>query len=75
MLLLSFVRNVTIMFEKPCFTKFPEVIFSKYAYKVLLDFLLTVKAATLMFIYWCGSAISSAKKGKSCFIHNLVKSK
>ena len=30
-----------------------------------LDFLLTVKAATLIFISGCGSAISSAKVGKS----------
>ena len=42
---------------------------------VLLDFWLTVKAATLIFISGCGSAISSAKEGKSCFIYNLVKSK
>ena len=41
---------------------------------VLLDFSLTVKAATLIFISWCGSAISSAKEGKSGFIYNLVKS-
>ena len=42
---------------------------------VLLDILLTVKAATLIFISGCGSAISSAKEGKSGFIYNLVKSK
>ena len=30
---------------------------------VLLDFTLTVKAATLIFISGCGSAISSAKEG------------
>ena len=40
---------------------------------VLLDFSLTVKAATLIFIYGCDSAISSAKEGKSGFIYNLVK--
>ena len=34
---------------------------------------LTVKAATLIFIYWHGSAISSAKQGKSGFIYNLLK--
>ena len=34
----------------------------------------TVKAATLIFISGCGSAISSAKEGKSGFIYNLVKS-
>ena len=37
---------------------------------VLLDFSLTVKAATLIFISGCGSAISSAKDGKSGFIYN-----
>ena len=31
---------------------------------LLLDFSLTVKAATLIFISRCGSAISSAKEGK-----------
>ena len=43
-------------------------------YFVLLDFSLTVKAATLIFISGRGSAISSAKEGKSGFIYNLVKS-
>ena len=32
-----------------------------------LDFSPTVKAATLIFISGCGSAISSAKEGKSGF--------
>ena len=32
---------------------------------VLIDFLLTVKAVTLIFISGRGSAISSAKEGKS----------
>ena len=49
-------------------TKIPELI------DVLLHFLLTVKAVTLIFISGCGSAISSAKEGKSGFIYNLVKS-
>ena len=40
-------------------------------FKVLLDFSLTEKAVTLIFIYGCGSAISSAKEGKSGFIYNL----
>ena len=35
---------------------------------VLKDFSLTVKAATLIFIFERGSAISSAKEGKSGFI-------
>ena len=41
---------------------------------VLLDFSLTVKAATLIFKSGCASAISSAKEGKSGFNYNLVKS-
>ena len=45
-----------------------------YVGPVLLDFSLNVKAATLIFISGCGSAISSAKEGKSGFIYNLVKS-
>ena len=40
---------------------------------ILINFLLTVKAATLMLIAGRGSAISSAKEGKSGFIYNLVK--
>ena len=42
--------------------------------EVLLDFSITVKAATLIFISGCSSAIASAKEGKSGFIYNLVKS-
>ena len=42
--------------------------------EVLVDFSLTVKAATLIFISGCGSAILYAKEGKSVFIYNLVKS-
>ena len=41
---------------------------------ILIDFSLTVKAATLIFISGCGSTTSSAKEGKSGFIYNLVKS-
>ena len=41
---------------------------------LLLDFSLTVKAATLIFISGHGLAISPAKGGKSGFIYNLVKS-
>ena len=40
---------------------------------ILLDFSLTVKAATLIFLYGCGLAISSAMEGKSGFTYNLVK--
>ena len=39
---------------------------------ILIDFSLTVKAATLKFISGRGSAISSAKEGESGFIYNLV---
>ena len=37
---------------------------------VLVDFSLTVKAATLIFVFWRDSAISSAKQGKSGSIRN-----
>ena len=43
--------------------------------QLLLDFSLNVKAATSIFISGRGSAISSAKQGKSGSIYNLVKSK
>ena len=43
-------------------------------YEVLLDFSLTVKVATLIFIYGCGSVISSDKEGKPGFTYYLVKS-
>ena len=39
---------------------------------LIIDFSLTVKAATLIFIAGCGSAISSVKQGKSGSIYNLV---
>ena len=39
---------------------------------MLIDLSLTVKAATLIFISGRGSAISSAKQGKSGSIYNLV---
>ena len=39
----------------------------KYIVGVLIDFSLTVKAATLIFISERGSAISSAKEGKLGF--------
>ena len=45
-----------------------NMLFSLSTAIVLLDFSLTVKAATLIFISRCGSAISSAKEGKSGFI-------
>ena len=40
--------------------------------RVSIDFSLTVKAATLIFISGRGSAISSAKQGKSGSTYNLV---
>ena len=43
-------------------------------YILLIDFSLTEKAATLIFISGRGSTISSAKEGKSGFIYNLVQS-
>ena len=43
--------------------------------QLLIDFSLTVKAATLIFISGRGSAVSSAKQGKSGSIYYLVKNK
>ena len=42
---------------------------------ISIDISLTVKAATLMFISGRGSAISSAKEGKSGSFYHLVKNK
>ena len=39
---------------------------------ILIDFSLTVRAATLKFTSGRGSAVSSAKEGKSGFINSLV---
>ena len=52
-----------------CLSKYPFCVFS-----ILLYFSLTIKATTLIFITRRGSAISSAKEGKSGFSYNLVKS-
>ena len=41
---------------------------------MLIDFSLTVLAATLLLIFGRGLAVSSAKEGRSGFIYNLVKS-
>ena len=41
---------------------------------LLIDFSLTVKAATLIFTSGLGLAISSANEGKPGIIYNLVKS-
>ena len=57
-----------------CIIKNSIFLKARYERKVLLDFSLTVKAATLIFIPGCGSAILSGKEGKSGFIYNLVNS-
>ena len=57
-----------------CQNKQPERI-KMTSYFELLDFSLTVKAATYIFISGRGLAISSAKQGKSGSIYNLVKNK
>ena len=46
---------------------------AKRGQSVLIYFSLTVKAATLIFISGGGSAISSAKKGKSGLIYDFCK--
>ena len=63
-----FLSQYIIYMGGSCFFLFTNIF-----YGVLLVFSLTVKAATLIFISGCGSAISSAKEGKSGVIYNLVK--
>ena len=71
-------QNVTLLKITFLSSFYFKVIFNdsgstcRYDY-VLLDFSLTVKAATLIFISGRCSAISSAKEGKSGYIYNLVK--
>ena len=65
----SGVSVFTTFIFNACFVRY-----TCYVYIVLIDVSLTVKAATLIFISECGSAISSAKEGESGFIYNLVKS-
>ena len=67
---------MTTLLEKNVMTTQASFFRNRYVsmYLVLFDFSLTVKAATSIFISGCGSAISSAKEGKSGFIYNLVKS-
>ena len=55
------------------FGKFRILVFLNFHPCVLIDFLLTVKAATLILISGRSSAISSAKQEKSGSIYNLVK--
>ena len=57
-------------------TAFPGLVVGGIHVVLLIDFSLTVKAATLIFVHVSGrgSAISSAKEGKSGFIYYLVKS-
>ena len=45
----------------------PYLLYQECIKCVLIDFSLTVKAATLIFKSGCGSAISSAYEGKSGF--------
>ena len=63
------VRHLAPLYSCACM--FKEQL---YASVVLIDFSLTVKVTTLIFTSGHGSAISSAKEGKSGFIYNLVKS-
>ena len=72
----SIQRRISIEFRYPAHQWSADILDSylwRYLY-LLLDFSLTVKAETLIFISGCGSAISSAKEGISGFIYNLVKS-
>ena len=57
-----------------CVLYWTEAKYTEMKQGVLIDFSLTVKAATLIFITGRGSAIPSAEERKSGFIYNLVKS-
>ena len=52
----------------------PSPLFGGHNTLLLIDFSLTVKAATLIFISGRGLAISSAKQGILGSIYNLIKS-
>ena len=57
----------------PLLFTYIKIRFSCNEAHVLIDFLLTVKVATLIFISGHSTAISSAKEGKSGFIYNIGK--
>ena len=61
-------------FSNPCVLYDVYALLDIYYILVFIDFSLTVKAATLIFISERGSTISSAKEGKSGSIYNLAKS-
>ena len=58
--------------QKIALKGFTQVRVERPCSDVLIDFSLTVKAATLIIISRRGSAISSAKPGQSGSIYNLV---
>ena len=61
------VKNLPVILNRK-----PKNVTRSHVVLHVLDFSLTVKAATLIFISGCGSAITSAKEGKPGFIYNLV---
>ena len=67
---------IEMFFEHPkhmfCF-RIKKNNFQPLLSRAILDFSLTVKAATLIFISGRGLAILSAEQGKSGSIYNLVK--
>ena len=69
----KFLSIFSALFSYP-FVTGRSLYFQQFLICLLLDFSLSVKAATLVFISGCSLAISSAKEGKSGFIYNLVKS-
>ena len=61
------------MFQTLSSTTFVSGLLEKVRILLLMDFSLTVKAVTLIFIFGRGLAILSTKHGKSGSIYNLVK--
>ena len=66
-----FPTLVTTVLCQDC--RMPVYRLTKIRTDFLIDFLLTVKAATLIFISGRDSVISSAEQGKSGSVYNLVK--
>ena len=66
--IMSIFTSVCLSVYLPLFVSIAFSLSLSEFQSVLLDFSLTVKAATLIFISGCGSANSSAKEVKSGFI-------
>ena len=62
---MTVIHRFLFDFSNPCVLYDVYALLDIYYILVFIDFSLTVKAATLIFVSRRGSAISSAKEGKS----------